>query len=699
MSSQSDLDVFFKPRGVAVIGASRDEHKLGYGVLHNLLQHGYQGPVYPVNPKADEILGRPCYSDIRRVPDPVDLAVIILPASIALEVVDDCGRRGLRGVIVVSGGFREIGPEGAARETKLVQTIQRYGMRLIGPNAVGVMDTITRLNTTFIAGMPPRGDIAFVSQSGAICGGIVDWARMEGIGFSRFISLGNQANVTQTDMLAFLEKDPHTEVIAIYLEGITDGRSFMEVARRVSRKKPILALKVGTTDAGARAAISHTGALAGAAHIYRAAFDQCGILRAESVECLFDWARAFSAYHALSGDDIAIITNAGGPAVVAADGLERVGLRLTELQAKTRDRLKSTLVPYAQVNNPVDMLGGADGATYRRVTSTVLADANVDGVIVIHVPQAVVPPEEVAQAIGKATSEQPNAKPVLASCMGGIAVQSARTALRTRGIPDYHCPERATRAMGALAQRHRWLSCLRKAPPMSTDVDTARVRRHLEEARTQGQKILTDLRAFDIIDAYQIPVAQTRLARTPHEAIRQADAIGYPVVLKAVAPTVVHKTEVNGVALDIMDRHAVADTFRRLTNNMSPAPNGILVQEMVLDGWEVIVGFTHDPQFGPVVMYGLGGIYVEVLEDVSFRVVPLTEADAWEMIDGTRSVRLLRGVRGRPAANIQAIVSCLLRLSQLAMDCPEIQELDINPLIVNERRAVAVDVRLTLEEG
>lgn len=703
MKPHTDLSAFFAPRGVAVIGASRDERKLGYGVLHNLVQHGFSGSVYPVNPKADEILGQPCYPSIRDVPDPVDLAVIVLPAHLILPLMEDCGQRGLYGVIVISGGFREIGPEGAQREEELIEIAQRYGMRLMGPNGIGVIDTITRLNTTFVAGMPERGNIAFISQSGAIGGGILDWAQTDGVGFSRFISLGNQADVTEMEVLAFLGEDPHTRVITMYLEGVADGRSFMDAAKRIAREKPIIVLKVGTTEAGARAATSHTGALAGTTHVYRAAFRQCGILQAESVEDLFDWARICSAYQQLAGDDVVVVTNAGGPSVVAADGVEHAGLQLASLQTTTQDRLRSILAPHASVKNPVDMLGGAGGSTYRRVMATVLEDPDAHGVVVIHVPQALVSPEAVAQGIGEALVDRSDAKPVVACYFGGVSVQSARRVVRkSYGIPDYGSPGRATRALGVLARRRRWLAQPQQSPPMFTDVDTDSVRQWLKESRAAGRQILNDHWAFNIAAAYQIPIASTRLARTSEEAVRHAGDIGYPVALKAVAPGVVHRTEMDGLVLGVRDRQGVDAAFRRLKNEMAASADteldGVLVQEMVSADWEVIAGFTRDPQFGPVVMYGLGGIYVEMLDDVSFRVAPLTEADARAMIEETRSARLLKGVRGRPPTDIKAIIDCLLRLSQLALDCPQIGELDINPLMVNEARVVAVDVRLAIGE-
>lgn len=731
----ADLGVFFAPRGVAVVGASRDTSKLGHGVFRNLAQAAVSArwAAYPVNPSADTVLGHRCYPNIADVPDPVDLAAIILPAPHVPAVVDACGQRGLRGVIVLAGGFGEVGgeddPTGRAREAELVEIVRRHNMRLLGPNCVGIIDNVSGLNTTFIAGRPPTGDIAFVSQSGAIGGAVVDWALAENVGFSRFISLGNQADVAEAEVVAYLGDDPHTHVITLYLETVADGRAFMDVARDVACRKPIIALKVGRTDAGARAAASHTGALTGTDVVYSAAFQQCGVLRVRTIDALFDAARTFTVYAGLQGDAVAVVSNAGGPAVLAADALSEAGLRLADLEAETQTRLRKVLPAGAQVGNPVDILGGADATVYGAVLEATLADPNVDGVIAVHVPQALVSPRDVAEAIAQAAvpfdkrldklavaggrrlsfrTGQRAGLPILASFMGGGTVAAARDRLRRYGIPDYPTPERAAQALGWLTRRRRWLARSDEGAPDFSDTHASVVRRWLEalqvgggrRASAAGRATLTGRLAFDILGAYAIPTIETRVADTAREAVAAAEGIGYPVALKAVAPALLHKTEAGGVALNVADATTVEEAYERLMRDV-PArsgitPDGVLVQPMAPEGWEVLCGFIRDPQFGPVVVYGLGGIYVEALGDVGFCVAPLTDADAREMIEATRSGRLLFGARGQAPADVDGIVACLQHLGLLALDHPEIAELDVNPLVVWSEGVLAVDVRISL---
>ncbi len=694
------LEAFFNPRSVAVIGASRSKEKLGHGVLANLIEYGYPGQIYPINPKADEILGLKCYPSVLDVPGPVDLAIVVIPARFVAAALEECGQKGVKGVIIISAGFREAGREGMKREHEIVAIAKRYGMRLVGPNCLGIIDTVCPLNASFAAGMPPKGTIAFMSQSGALCTAILDWALATGIGFSHFVSLGNKADVAEVDLLEAWEDDPHSNVILTYIEGLPEGRRFMEVARRVTRRIPVIAVKSGTTNAGSRAVSSHTGSLAGSERAYEAAFRQSGVLRAESIQHLFDYSLAFAYQPVLRGKRIAIVTNAGGPGVMATDALEREGLSLAPLSRETIEFLRAHLPPAANIYNPIDVLGDALADRYALALEAALKDENVDGVIVILTPQVMTQIEETAHLVGEIAARYD--KPVLGCFMGEAKVGPGIKILNEHKIPNYPFPERAVGALRAMADYRRWL----ERPPLEVEefeVDRERVREVFAQVRAEGRVTIGDAEARAILQAYGIPIPQSRLARTPEEAVEIAEEIGYPVVMKVASPDILHKTDIGGVKLNIASAADVRDAFDllvyRATRFMPDADIwGCLVQEMVKGAREVIVGMNRDPQFGPLVMFGLGGIYVEALRDVSFRIAPFSRREAEEMIREIRSYELLRGVRGERPADIAAIVDCLLRVSQLATDFPEIVELDVNPLMVKEAGggAVAVDMRLVL---
>jgi len=694
------LEAFFNPRSVAVIGASRSKEKLGHGVLANLIEYGYPGQIYPINPKADEILGLKCYPSVLDVPGPIDLAIVVIPAQFVAAVLEECGQKGVKGVVIISAGFREAGREGVKRERKIVDIAKRYKMRLVGPNCLGIIDTVCPLNASFAAGMPPKGTIAFMSQSGALCTAILDWALAAGIGFSHFVSLGNKADVAEVDLLEAWENDPHSNVILTYIEGLPAGRKFMEVARRVTRRIPVIAVKAGTTSAGSRAVSSHTGSLAGSERAYEAAFRQSGVLRAESIQHLFDYSLAFAYQPVLRGRRIAIVTNAGGPGVMATDALEREGLSLASLSRDTIEFLRTHLPPAANIYNPVDVLGDALADRYGLALEAVLKDKNVDGVIVILTPQVMTKIEETARLVGEIAARYD--KPVLGCFMGEAKVSAGIKILNEHKIPNYPFPERAVGAMRAMMDYRRWL----ERPPLKVEefeVDREKVKEIFAQVRAEGRVTIGDAEAREIMQAYGIPIPQSKLARTPEEAVEIAEEIGYPVVMKVASPDILHKTDIGGVKLNIASATDVRDAFDllvyRATRFMPDAEIwGCLVQEMVKEAKEVIVGMNCDPQFGPLVMFGLGGIYVEALRDVSFRVAPFSRQEAEEMIREIRSYELLKGVRGERPADIAAIVDCLLRVSQLATDFPEIVELDINPLMVKEAGggAVAVDMRLVL---
>jgi acetate---CoA ligase (ADP-forming) len=695
------LSSFFNAQGVALVGASASSTKLSYGILRNLLQYGYSGQIYPVNPKADEILGLRAYADIASLPDPVDLAVIVVPSSAAPGVVEACGQRGIRAAIIISGGFKEVGEAGADLEKECVQIAQRYGMRLIGPNCVGTMDLYTGLNTTFIQGVPERGRIGFVSQSGAVAGGVVDYIRDKGVGFSNFASLGNEADTSETDMIEYLEQDPNTAVITIYVESIRNGRRFIEVASRVTRHKPVVILKAGRTSAGARAVSSHTGSLAGSHAAYSAAFEQSGVIEAATTAELFDIALALDYQPLPRGNRVAILTNAGGPAALSSDALANAGLQLSDLGEETIEALKSKLNPSAQAGNPVDMLGGAEPHEYRFALEQVLADPGVDAALAILVPQALVNPAEVARAIGESVAKSD--KPVLACFMGEASIGEARRLLHDYRVPMYVFPESVGSVFAAMRRYAAWLESKPAQLEDLQGIDAVAAREALEDARPALH--LSEAHTRPLFSAYGIPVVQGDAAHSADEAVHIARQLGYPVVLKIISPDLLHKSDAGGIVLDLTNDTAVQAGYTRLVESIAASHpqarlQGVLVEKMAQKGVEVIVGMQHDPYFGPLLMFGLGGIYVELFGDVSFRVAPVSREAALEMIHATRAGRLLTGFRGQPVADLDAVVDCILRLGQLALDFPEIEEVEVNPLVVypQGQGALALDGRIILKE-
>ena len=694
------LELFSEPKGIAVVGASRTAGKMGHDVLRNIVDHGYSGAVYPINPHASEILGLVCYPSVLLTPGPVDLAVVVVPSRLVAQALIECGEKGVRGAIILSSGFREMGSEGWQREREIVSIARRYGMRLIGPNCLGVIDLVSGLNASFARGMPRYGSIAFLSQSGALCTAVLDMALADQVGFSRFVSLGNKADVDEITFIDAWEKDPHTSVIMAYLEGIEDGVGFVEVARRVSRQKPIIVIKSGTTNAGSRAVSSHTGTLSGSERAYQTAFRQSGVIRADSVQDLFDYSIAFARQPLLPNDRIAIVTNAGGPGIMATDACERAGLQLASLEPKTIQALRRVLPESASTLNPVDVLGDGLAEQYGQALELVLEDPNVGGVVVILTPQAMTQIEETARVVGE--HAQRTDKPVLGCFMGRQTVEPGIAVLNHFRVPNYPVPERAMAAMAAMAYHRRW----RERPPLDIQefaVDRQRVSEILGHVRAEGRVACGDIEGREILKAYGIPTPLTYLARTADEAVAHAAKIGYPVAIKIASPDILHKTDVEGVRLNVSSPDAVRDAFDLMiyrTSRMRPAAEilGCLVQEMIPNGRELIIGMNRDAHFGPVMMFGLGGIYVETLRDVAFRLAPFDARDAREMISSIRSYTYLRGVRGEPPSDLEAVVDALQRLSQLAVDFPEIMEFDINPLTVFEsgRGLTGIDMRLVL---
>ncbi len=695
------MKAFVAPDSVAVIGASRSAGAVGHEVVRNLLGCKYPGRVFPVNPKAESLLGLRCYPSVLDVEGEVDLGVMAVPAAVVPDVAEEAGKKGLKALIVISAGFREVGSEGLERERELVRICDRYRMRLLGPNCLGLINTFTPLNASFAPQMPLRGSIAFASQSGALCTAVLDWAATEGVGFSNVVSLGNMADMDETDFLQLLAQDENTRVILIYIEGIEDGRRFLEVAPEVSQRKPVVILKSGTSDAGAKAVASHTGSIAGSQVAYDAAFRRCGVLRAETIEELFNLGRAFSSQPVPQGRNVAILTNAGGPSIVAADACSRQDLNLAWLSPQTIGLLREKLPPEASWTNPVDVLGDALADRYGLALETLLRDDSVDSAIVILTPQAMTQPPETARQLETLKAGFPK-KPILSVFMGGQRVAEALGILREAGIPNYPQPEKAVSTLAGMVNYGEHLVREpEELPPL--DVDREAVRRVLERARREGRVGLLSVEARRVVEAYGVKIPKGELAQNRRQAVEAAERIGYPVALKVVSPQILHKTDIGGVRLNVPSSREVEIAFNEVVRNASihmPGAHvfGVEVQEMVPAGKEVIVGMNRDLQFGPLLMFGLGGVYVEILRDVSFRLTPVSPRAASEMIAETKSYALLRGVRGEPGSDIESVVDVITRVSQLSVDFEEISEIDINPLFVYERGkgSLALDVKVTV---
>ncbi len=642
------LQRFFAPASVAIIGASTRPGKVGHDILRNMLSSGYQGAVHPINPHATEILGRPCYPSVLDIEGPVDLAVVVVPAPAVGAVMEECGQKGIAAAVVISAGFKEAGPEGVERERKLAEVARRHGIRVVGPNCLGVIATATGLNASFAPVFPKRGSLALMSQSGALATAILDWSVQQGIGYSKFVSFGNGVDVGVVDFLRAWEHDAETEVIVAYIEGLAHGPEFMEVARQVSARKPVIVVKSGSTQAGARAVSSHTGSLAGLEQAYSAAFLQSGVIRAHSLEELFDLAIAFAYQGLPRGRQVAIITNAGGPGIMATDAVEKQGLKLASLDPKTVEALRTRLPEAANFYNPIDALGDADAERYGFAAETVLKDDGVDAAIALLTPQAVTQPRATAQELARAMSGC--RKPVLACFMGGDAMKEATDFLGRHRVPNYPFPERAVQALAEMARYQEW----REEPPdeaVCFPGDQEAVRAIFDRIHQQGRVNLGELEAREVLQAYRIRVPKSALAHSAEEAAGHADEIGYPVVMKIVSPDILHKSDVGGVRLGIGSRQEAMDAFELMMLRIRRfAPNadlrGVSVQEMVPSGREVILGSTRDPQFGPLVMFGLGGIYVEVLRDVTFRVAPFGPRHARRMVEEIRAAPLLHGSAG-----------------------------------------------------
>lgn len=700
----SRLEALFRPGSVAVIGASPKEGKLGHILMLNMVKCGYPGKLYPVNPGAAEVLGFPAFPSIEQVPGMVDLAVIVIPAAAVVDEARRCAQKGVKNLVVISAGFKEAGSEGRKREKELIEICRCYGMGLVGPNCLGIIDTHTPLNATFAPLMPRPGNIALISQSGALGSAILDWSQLTGMGFSRFVSLGNKAGLNEVDFIADAAADTRTSVILGYLENITDGERFVAEATRVTREKPLVMIKSGVSQAGSRAASSHTGALAGSDLAYDTAFRQSGVLRARTMEEFFDLGLAFSTQPLPRGNRVAIVTNAGGPGILASDAVEAGFLEMARFSRETLEELRRELPVEAGLYNPVDILGDADENRYRIALERVAADSQVDGLVVLLTPQAGTRSKATAEVVLDCFRRYSN-KPITAAFMGGAIVEEGVEALKQGGIPCYFDPERAVAALKGLARYAR-----RRREPVSRsgqlefqDLHPERVRSTIQQVRNDRRLVMLASEAAAVVEAYGVPSVPRRLTGDPDQAVAASEAIGYPVVLKISSPQIVHKTDVGGVRIGLKSAAEVRKNYLDIVENaqrLMPGADiyGIDVERMMPAGTEVIIGLTRDTQFGPLLLFGLGGIYINLIKDVSFRLARgLSRRRAMEMITETKAYTLLRGYRGEPRRDMRALVDVLCRVARLAVDFPEIVEMDINPLFVYEHGLCALDVKITIE--
>ncbi len=693
---------FFRPQSVAVIGATQKSGKVGRVVLENLIKSGYTGKIYPVNPRHKKIFSIHTFASVLDIPDTPDLAVIIIPAPCVPQVLEECGKKRVKAAIIISAGFKESGKEGYRLEKEIASIAERYRIRVLGPNCLGLIDTATPLNASFASVSPSTGHIAFLSQSGALCTATLGWSRENKVGFSKFVSMGNKMDVDEADLFQALKNDRNTKVISVYLEGINRGDQFLKKAHEVAKKKPIVVFKAGTTQAGAKAVSSHTGTLAGSENAYKASFRKTGIIRAETVEELLQISKGFARQPVPKGPRTAILTNAGGPGIITADALERSGLSLATLEEKTVGKLKKSLPPASNVYNPVDVLGDAKADRYRIAMDALLEDRKVDAIICILTPQAVTQIDETARVIGEAVAK--SKKTVLGVFMGGKEAEKAEDILRLANIPNYRFPEEAVRTLRAMVDYGEFI---RREEDTITlfDVKREEVEKIFSRVMDERRFQLGDLEAREVLREYGIRVARTKLATNLEECVRAGREIGYPLVAKIASPQILHKTDVGGVMINLRNTDELISAYEQITANARrymPGAQiwGVAVQEMLPDSKELIVGMNRDPQFGPLIMTGLGGIYVEALKDISFRLAPVGNREADLMLRELKSYWLLRGVRGERPSDIGAVVEVIMRVSQMVMDFPYIQELDINPLRVYGlgEGCIAADARIVLGE-
>jgi acetyltransferase len=702
-----NIESIMSPKSIAVVGATNRPGSVGLAVFRNILTAGFQGVLYPVNPKAKYVQSVKAYPKLKDIPDEVDLAVIIVPAEIVCPILEEAGQKQVKGTIVISAGFKEIGGRGIELENNVKQVVAKYDLRLVGPNCLGIINNSSnvQMNASFATKMPKAGNIAFISQSGALCTAVLDYAQGRDIGFSKFVSFGNKADVNEIDLMHYLKDDPDTDVILMYLEDITHGRAFLETAREITWQahKPMLAVKSGRSAEGARAAASHTGALIGSDTSYDALFYQSGILRVESVYELFNRAIAFSKQPIPKGNRIAIVTNAGGPGIMATDAAIRHNLKIAPLSEETKKKLKEELPPTASINNPVDVIGDATHKRYEAAIRQVLMDENVDGAIVIMSPQAMTDIMETAEIVPRVTKGVN--KPVLCSFMGIVDVSEGVKYLEQHGIPNYQFPEAAVRAMASMAFYGNLLSLERReVRRVAADRDTAAaiIKKRLAD---KDKYYMSEREANEILRSYGFPVLTSILIKNSSQVDEAAEQIIFPAAMKISSPDIVHKFDVGGIRLKIKTKEEAKNAFEEIIENIkkhqpSAKIDGVIIERMAKRGVEVILGAARDTKFGPVCMFGLGGTLVEAMKDVTFRLAPMWEISAEIMIKTIKAYNILKGIRGAPPCDIAAIKDCILRLSQLLDDHPEIAELDINPLIVypEGKGCVVADSRILLKK-
>jgi len=712
------LDAIFSPQSVAVIGASTTPGKVGHDIFANILRGGFTGTLYPVNPNARSVLSVRAYPNIKEIPDPVDLGIVILPPEPALEAVADAIEKGIRGVVIVSAGFREVGAKGREIEDRIVGLCREAGIRLVGPNCLGVINPLpaVRLNASFSARMPAAGNISFISQSGALCTAVLDFAADREFGFSKFISIGNKADVDELDLLRYLHADADTEVIMIYLEELRRGPEFVAAVKEITsgerRPTPVLVIKSGRTSAGAMAAASHTGALAGTEAVYDAIFQQAGIIRVDTIDELFDFATAFAYRNESelgklrrkvpSGNRVAIVTNAGGPGIVATDMTVSSGLALAKFREETTEALASHLPRTANLHNPVDVIGDAAPDRYENALAAVIKDEGVDGALVILTPQSMTNVLATAEAIVRIARR--SHKPVLCCFMGIIDVSAGVKYLQEHGIPVFRFPENAAKAFGALYRYSNWLNRQHLALfELKTDQTCAQ--QIIEESLAAGKTRMGELDGNSLLACYGFNVLPVRLARNESEAVDLAEEISYPVVMKIVSDQILHKSDAGGVIVGLENADGVRKAYQQIlagARNFDPnaVVKGVLVEKMAAPGAEVILGMNRYPTFGPLLMCGLGGIFVELFQDVVFRLAPIQRNEARRMVRSIRGYKLFKGFRGKPKADVEAIERAVVQLSEMVMNHPEIHEMDINPLLVHAegQGATVADCRIILQQ-
>ena len=699
------LEGLFHPRGIVVVGVSENPNKLGYRVAENMITSGYPGSLYFVNPRGGQIFDHTIFTNLEDLPDPVDLAVIIVPARFVPETLEACGQRGIPFAIISSSGFKEVGEAGEKLEKQSFEIARQYGIRILGPNCIGILDTHLPLNTTFLPPPGPlTGEVAFLSHSGATCAAVIDWARSQGLGFSKIVSFGNQIDIHETEVLLSIGKDAKSHVILLYLESIGDGPRFVEIAKAISKKKPILALKVGRSKRGYEAVASHTGALAGEDIAFDAAFERTGVIRARSLEEMLDWARALAWCPLPEGKRIAVLTNAGGLGVIATDALVDQGLEVVDLGMETVETLQGIFPEEANVNNPVDMLATAAPAEFAEGLSVLLSDEGVDGVLVILPPPPILHIADYARSIIpiiKAAS-----KPVVISLMGGEILEGASGLFREAKIPDYRFPERAASALGVLVKRAKQIGTQIFDSGVPDGIEPGRAQSILEKAVIGESGSIEPFLASQMVSAYGIKIPEGWVASSAEDAYQAAERIGYPVAVKSNSAEIMHKSEVGAIILGLQDGDQVIQTYQQMMSDIRERSSRIvfdqvLVQQMVEGGQEVILGAIRDPQFGPLVMFGSGGVEIEGLKDVAFALAPIHREEAEKLVAKTWAGQKLGGYRGIQAADRGAVLDAILRIGQLVLDFPQITELEINPLVALPMGAgvLAVDVRMRVFES